>query len=392
MNRRSFVVAGALSASRVVGANDTLRGAVIGAGGRGRFLTAQFKELGAEMAAVCDVYEPHLQAGLDEASAGAKPYSDYRRLLDDDSLDFVIVATPDHWHAQMTIDAVEAGKDVYVEKPMAHTIEEAFEMVKATRRTRRVVQVGTQRRSSPLFQEARRLMSDAGEVHLVTSHWVNHQSSLRDREIEGKLDWKSWLGAAPNRDPDATRFFNWYYFWDYSGGMMVGQGAHIIDAIQWFTGTAFPESVIANAARPNIEGAEVPETTTIAITYPENLLAVFTCGYQAMRYHPYNDQIKQFHGDRARLDVGREWYTLYPQSRDIEMRPEVKESRPGSFGPATIEHIRNFFACIKSREDPNATVEMGMWTTVALAMAMESLRKGVRVGYDRRTQKMVAPA
>ncbi len=389
MKRRSFLAMTAASAARVSGANERLRGAVIGSGGRGRFLTAQFKELGAEMAAVCDIYEPNLQAGLEQASPGAKGYHDYREMLQDDSLDFVIVATPDHWHARMTIDAVEAGKDVYLEKPMAHTIAEGFDIVKATRRTRRVVQIGTQRRSASLFQAAQRLMPETGEVRLVTSHWLNYQASLRQRELKGKLDWKRWLGPAPKRPLDPVRFFNWYYFWDYSGGLMVGQAAHIVDAINWFMDASFPAAVTCAAAAPQLEGAEVPETTSMAIEYPEGFLAIFTCGYRAMKYHPFHDQLKQFHGNQARLDVGREWYKLYPQSRELELKPSVDVERPGSFRGATIDHIRNFLACVKSREDPNATVEMGLWTTVTLCMAMEALRKGRRVTYDPRKKQMV---
>src|SRR6185436_15320598 len=166
MNRRTFLAATAAAQSRILGANDRVRAGIIGAGGRGRYLTGQFKEAGAEVGAVCDVYEPNLQAGLKEASTGARPFRDYRRLLEDKALDAVIVATPDHWHARMVIDAVEAGKDVYVEKPMAHTIDEGFRMIEAARRTKRVVQVGTQRRSMELFQRARGLVSRLGEVRL----------------------------------------------------------------------------------------------------------------------------------------------------------------------------------------------------------------------------------
>ncbi|HEY3840485.1 MAG TPA: Gfo/Idh/MocA family oxidoreductase, partial [Bryobacteraceae bacterium] len=157
MDRRSFLLAAAAAQSRVLGANDRIRTGIIGAGGRGRYLTGQFKEIGAEMAAVCDIYEPNLQAGLKEANTGAKSFKDYRKLLDDKSIDAVIVATPDHWHARMVIDAVEAGKDVYVEKPMAHKIPETYAIVEAVRRTKRVVQVGMQRRSAELFLEGKQI-------------------------------------------------------------------------------------------------------------------------------------------------------------------------------------------------------------------------------------------
>src|SRR6266446_1936703 len=170
MQRRTFMISTAASAAQIAGANERVRGAIIGSGGRGRFLTANFKELGVDMAAVCDVYEPNLEAGLRAASTGAKAYDNYKRVLEEPSIEAVVIATPDHWHAQMVIDAVEAGKDVYVEKPMAHKIDEGFRVIEAVRRTRRVVQVGMQRRSSELFLEAKKIMDSAklGDIRLVT--------------------------------------------------------------------------------------------------------------------------------------------------------------------------------------------------------------------------------
>src|SRR5258708_5918783 len=158
MDRRTFILTTAASQTRILGANDRIRAGIIGAGGRGRYLTAQFKELGVEMGGVCDIYEPNLQAGLKEANTGAHHYTDYRKLLDDKSFDAVIVATPDHWHARMVIDAVEAGKDVYVEKPMAHKINEGYRIIDAVPRPKRVVQIRMPRRRAEPFLEAQPLM------------------------------------------------------------------------------------------------------------------------------------------------------------------------------------------------------------------------------------------
>lgn len=390
MERRTFLVTAA-SAARVAGANDRIRGAIIGAGGRGRLLTGEFKEIGVEMAAVCDVYEPNLKAGLQIAGTAARAYDNYQRLLEDRSLDVVIIATPDHWHAQMTIDAVQAGKDVYVEKPLAHTIEDGFRILEAVRRTRRVVQVGTQRRSAPMFQEAKAIIDSGalGEIRLVNSWWLNYQESLRQRPLQGKLDWEQWLGPAPKRPLDPLRFFNWYYFWDYSGGLMVGQMAHIADCIHWFMNSQYPLAVTCAAGMPNLPGAEVPATTTTAIEYPENYLAVFTLGYKAMVYNPFHDQMKQFHGRRARLDVGRESYALYPESREVELKASKQVKLPGSFNAATRAHIRNFLDCVRSRKDPNAPVEAGQSANIVLCMAMEALRQGRRLRYDPETRNIV---
>jgi predicted dehydrogenase len=390
VQRRTFLLTAAAAQSRVLGANDRLRAGIIGAGGRGRYLIGQFKEAGTEIGAVCDIYEANLQAGLKEASTGAKSFRDYRKLLEDKSIDAVIVATPDHWHARMVIDAVEAGKDVYVEKPLAHKIDEGFRIIEAVRRTRRVVQVGTQRRSAELFLQAKEIAAGGrlGDIRLVTSAWYNNQASLSDRKLEGDLDWKQWLGSAPERPLDSLRFFNWYYFWDYSGGLLVGQAAHILDCIQWFMNSNAPAAVACTGNRPGLPGAEVPETATVSIEYPENYLAVFTLGYKAMRYNSFNDQLKQFHGNKARLDVGREWYSLYPESSAVEMKPAIDKKAPGSFSFATLSHIRNFMDCVVSRKEPNAPVEAGQATNIVVCMAMDSLRSGRRLRWNAQARQV----
>ena len=391
MTRQRFLLSAA-TAMNVAGANDRVRGAIIGSGGRGRFLTAEFKEIGVEMAAVCDVYEPNLAAGLRVASTGAKSFDNYKRLLDDKSLQVVVIATPDHWHARMAIDAVEAGKDVYVEKPLAHAIDEGFAIVDAVKRTGRIVQVGMQRRSYEVFQEAKQLMGTAeiGEVRHVNAWWYNRQDGLSSRQLEGKLDWKQWLGSAPAREADAKRFFNWYYYYDYSGGLMVGQAAHVMDAIHWLRGISYPSAVYACGVG-TYPGAEVPATTMMNVEYPEGVLANFAVGYNSMRYSGYLDQMKQFNGTKARFDVWREGFALYPeQPKATELKSSQQRSAPGTFNSATRQHIRNFLECVQSRKQPNATVEMAQWTNVVLCMAVESLKSGKRITYNAASRKASA--
>ncbi len=386
MQRRTFLC----SAGAFLQPPDRVRAGVIGTGGRGRLLTAEFREIGAEIAAVCDVYQPNLDAGLQAASTGARAYKDYRRLLEDPSLHAVVIATPDHWHARMVIDAVEAGKDVYVEKPLTHTIDEALQVVDAVRRTRRVVQVGTQRRSAPLFMEAKRVVDSGrlGGVRLVNSWWLNHQSSLSRGRLEGELDWQQWLGPAPRRPLDPMRFFNWYYYFDYSGGLLIGQAAHMVDVFHWFMNSSAPLAVTCSGGRVNLEGAEVTDTASILIEYPENYFAVFTLGYKAMRYHPRLDQLAQFHGHRARLDVGREFFRIYPETKDPELTPEREENRPGSFAAATRDHIRNFLDCVRTRREPNAPAEAGLSAVIVLSMALDSLRSGRRLKWNAAARRV----
>lgn len=391
MKRRSFLVSS--TSALALQPADALRVGVIGAGGRGRFMTGEFKEIGARMDAVCDVYEPNLTAGLAAANTGARSYRDYRRLLEDKQIDAVLVATPDHWHAQMVIDAVNAGKDVYVEKPMCHTIDEGYRIVEAVRRTKRIVTVGTQRRSSPLFQTAATFATPErlGPVRLVTSWWLNHQASLSSRKIEGDLDWKQWLGPAPARPLDPTVFFNWYYFWDYSGGLLIGQAAHMLDAIQWFMRTDAPAAVTCAGGQTNLPGAEITDTASVTLEYANNFIATFTLGYKAMRYHFHSDQLAQYHGARARLDVGREHYALYEENpKQMDLTPAVSVVEPGSFGPATRHHIRNFLECCRTRRDPTAPVEEGLKTAIALVMTIESLRTGRRIRFNPATRTMEA--
>ena len=391
MTRRNFVLSAALAQARVFGANDRIRVGIIGPGGRGKYLMGVFKEFGADLAGVCDVYQPNLEAGLKLASPEAQRYTDYRKLLDNKSLDAVIVSTPDHWHAQMVIDAVHAGKDVYVEKPMAHKIDEGFAIIDAVRQTKRVVQVGMQRRSAELFLEGKRIMGSGqlGEVHLVTSAWMNYTGSLRaNSKLTGDLDWKQWQGRAPKHDLDPARYFNWYYYFDYSGGLITGQAAHIVDCIQWYMNSHGPVAVTCSGLKPDLPGVDVTNTASMLIEFPEDYLATFTLGYKSMTYNQANDQIKQFHGTKARFDVGREFYYLYPQSLDVDMKPSISRKEPGSFSRAAPSHVHNFLDCIRSRQDPNAPVEAGQATSIVLCMAMQSLREGRRLKWNAKDRKV----
>ena len=386
--RRSFIAATALGSARILGANDRIRLAILGMGGRGNYLMDQFAAQGAEIAAVCDVYEPRLDKAVQRAGPAAKSYIDYRRLLEDKTIDAVVIATPDHQHAQMFIDAVGAGKDVYVEKPLAHSVEEGFRMLQALRRTRRIAQIGTQRRSYPLYAEAKRVLDSGavGPVRLVNAWWMNYWDSLSAAKLEGTLHWELFLGSAPKRPLDPLRFFNWLHFYDYSGGILVGQAAHIVDGVQWMMNSGYPVAVTCAAGPPNIPGAEIPETASVTIEFPEKYILVFTIGYQAMHYRQFSDQMQQFHGARARFDLGRESFALYPQTNELEVKASVEKRDPGGFEHASRAHIANFLRCLRDRSEPVATIEMGQRTNVISCMAVASLRSGRRIRWNKELQ------
>ena len=389
MQRKTFLKLLAV-ASVASAANDRIRAGIIGSGSRGQYLMEQFKTAGAEWAAVCDVYEPNVRDALKIAPA-ARVYDDYRRMLENKSIDVVVIATPDHWHCQMAIDAVEAGKDVYLEKPLAHHIDEGFRLVDAVRRTKRVLQVGTQRRSFDMFVEAKRVMESGvlGEVRLVNAWWMNATPKvLSSPTLEGKLDWQRWLGPAPRRELDARRFFHWQWFSDYGGGYLASQAAHIVDAINWMMNTTYPLAVTASG-RIDQQGAEWPETASMCIEHAD-YMAVFTLGYKAMEYSFFSDQMKQFHGSKARFDLGRESFAVYPANRDeMVLKPSQEMSRPHRFNASTAVHILNFFDCVRTRQDPHATVEQGQAASVATCMALESYRQGRRIRFDAATRRMI---
>ena len=399
MNRRTFLnsaAAGmtAASAQRVLGANDRIGIGTVGTGGRGRTLTRYFKENDkADTRAVCDIYEANLALGAETAGPDTKTYHEYERLLENNDIDAVIVATPDHWHAPITIAACEAGKDVYVEKPMCHTIDEAYQMIDAVRRTNRVVQVGTQRRSYDLFREGKKVMESGriGEVKLVNSWWYNNVTRARNPTVEGKVDWERWQGYTEKREFDPFRFRNWYWFYDYSGGLTSGQGAHILDCINWYMDAKFPSAVTCVGIDSAVDGLEIPQTTSLTVEYPEGFIAVFTLGYNHMRYDKAHDQMKQFCGTKARFDVSREAHYIWEPTGEVEnYKPADELVRYGTWGRSTAQHVENFLTCVQDRKDPNAPVEAGAYAAVSLAMAMESLESGNRMKFDPKGRRMYA--
>ena len=205
-----------------------------------------------------------------------------------------------------------AGKDVYVEKPLCHTPEEGVELLNAAKKSKSVIQVGMQRRSYDLFVNARKVVASGtlGSVRMVRSWWLNNQLQAPQKKLEGPLDWEQWQGPAPRRALDAARFFDWRSYAEYSGGIMADQGAHVFDGIHMITGVGYPLAVTASQGRILKPGVNTPERVVVAAEYPEDFLAIFTINYAAMRYKNRNDQLSQFDGDLARLDIGREGFLV----------------------------------------------------------------------------------
>jgi len=389
MDRRIFLLSSS-AAALAQSPNERITLGLIGAGGRGRRVMIKFqKSANVKVHAVCDVYEPNLEEGLSIAGPGTKAYRDYRQLLDDPEIDAVLIGTPEHWHHRMTLDAMAAGKDVYVEKPLCHTPEEGKELVEAQRKSDRVVQVGMQRRSFGLYQEARdiRRAGRLGTVRMVRTYWLNSQTSIRRRRLEGPLDWKQWLGPAAERSgnvaPNPDHFFNWRHMADYAGGIVIDQGAHIYDAIHMIMDAGFPTAVAASACGGHMDGADQPESVVVVAEYPEDFLAVFTINYAAMKYESKDDQLNAYDGDRARMDIGRESLRIY-DAADPAVAALNKEV-PGGFSQATVDHVENFLECVRTRATPTAPIEKGFQAALILQLANRSIEAGRKIRWNAET-------
>jgi predicted dehydrogenase len=395
LNRRLFLASAAGLSVLNAAPSDTVRLGVIGAGGRGTFVMAAFQRNPAvQVVALCDVYEPNLEHGVSAAAAaGSRNPTAYRRyaeLLNDKDVDAVLIATPEHWHHRMVLDALAAGKDVYVEKPLCHTPEQGTELLAAEQGSKQVVQCGMQRRSYDLFLEAKKVMdggASLGKVRMVRSWWLNNYlGAEKATKLDGQLDWEQWQGPAPKRPFDPDRFRNWRYYSDYAGGIVADQGAHVFDGIHMLMGSEGPISVTASAGKPHRPEFDTPESVAVCARYAEDYVAVFTINYAAMKYPAKRDQLNQFDGDRGRLDVGRESLNVYAQGTNE--KPVTSYDSAKGFGYATDLHVANFVDCIRSRKKTAAPIALGFQATRVLQMANLSLKHGREIRWNNALQKV----
>src|SRR5579871_478360 len=357
-DRRSFL-ASALSAAPLFvprsawGANDRVSYGLIGAGGRGRYLNGNFQKLGAACSAIAEVYEPNLESAL-KTAPDARRYVDYHDLLAQPGIDAVVIASPDHHHCPMLLAALDAKKDVYLEKPMSHSLAESRRMIDAVRKSRQIVQVGMQRRSAPSVIQAKSIVDSGilGKITLAKPMWNwNVSKPLDNTPLPGKLDWKRFLGSAPDRDMEPMRFRSWRYFWDYSGGNMTDQGTHLMDVVQWFMNAGPPRSAISYGQVAKMKGSETPDVFCAVLEYTD-FMATWTLNY-ANSYE--NGWSIQFQGDKGTMIVDEAGFRIWTEPWKDHREPSQRMD-----AAVPIEsHIQNFLDCVKSRQEPNAPVEVG---------------------------------
>ncbi len=420
--RRGFLQKGvatavaAASYSRILGANERIGLGLIGYGLIGAFHTNTFKKhADAQWLAVSDVYKPRVEAGKADMGPQARGYADFRQLLEQKDIDAVVVATPDHWHALQTIMACEAGKDVYVEKPMTLFVREGRWMTTAARRFKRVVQVGTQGRSGPHVPEVRQRVEsgEIGKIHAVRIGTFRNImpgfGAPPDGTPPADLDYEMWLGPAPKRPYNPHRaLYHFRWFWDYSGGQMTNLGAHDLDFVHNLLRLKAPERVYCTGGRYALtnDNGETPDTQDAILSYPGLTVTLTIREASAGRRHGGGTE---FFGTKGTMTVGRGGYEVFPDKKiapesaippwskppghplpaDLTPVPWTEARKVGSSAEPMDLHSRNFLDCVKSRKTPAADVEWGHEISTACHLANMSMRLGRQLQWDAAKEDVI---
>ena len=351
INRRTFVKAGAATAltaaswSRVSGANDRIGIGMIGIGLMGRIHTRNFaKQPDVSMVGICDTYDPRADVGAEIVGGNVIKCRDFRKLLDNKDIDAVVVATPDHWHALMTMMACAAGKDVYVEKPLTLFVREGRWMIDVAKRYKRVVQVGVQNRSGPNFQRAREFIQQGklGQIVAVQDTYCRNLmpgfGNPPDQEPPKELDWDMWLGPAPQRAYNPNRgIYHFRWIWDYAGGQMTNLGQHSLDIVQWFTGANACKSVYSTGGRTYLkDNMETPDSQDVLIDYPGFTgICVYreaTAGREGLGMGGV-----MFYGTHGMMSVGRGGYEVFPDRKVNPIQHDGQHPGRASGGRAAAD-------------------------------------------------------
>jgi predicted dehydrogenase len=380
------LIAGYTATSRGYAANETIQVGCLGTGGRCRRLMQSLQELsGVRITAVCDVWDAHLEEGRKLADRAAFATKDYRAVLDRRDVDAVLIGTPDHWHVPMTIDACAAGKDVYVEKPLTHELAEGPRVIEAVRRHGRIVQVGLQQRSMPHLQEALQLVRSGqlGTIHKVHLSWNRNtpRASAALPAIDPQtVDWKRFLGSAPDQPFHPYRFRNWRWFWDFGGGIFTDLMVHWIDVVHWFLGLDHPAMAVSIGDHFQSQGLwETPDTVQTLLRYPDQKLQAY---FEGTFVNARNAAMCEFMGSEATLYVDRGRYELHPERRS-RLMPRERVLGDGPRGADFYRepdgerlHLANWLECIRTRQTPSCPVEEGVRSAAAAHLANRALRGG----------------
>jgi len=423
LNRRDFVktavgagmalgaaVVSLPAKARIIGANDRIHAGVIGVGGRGTGLLREALRLqeteNIQVLAVSDVYVKRKNRAQEMCKG--EGYLDYRELLNRNDIDAVIIATPDHWHAKIASEAMERGKDVYLEKPMTHTVEEARDVHETVVKSKRVLQVGSQTTSSDQWWKARKAIQDGMIGRLIMSQGSYHRNSEKgewnyvidadagpNASGDNYVDWKMWLGPAPSRPWNADRFFRFRKYWDYSGGIATDLFYHVMAPLNICWGEAqFPYRVSGNGGIYVFrDEREVPDTFTLTADFAAGHTLVLSSSMANDAHIP--GLIRGHEGTIVMVPGGQfeskvEYITVTPQriykeewvkkwgSEEVKLMTEPRPSR-----------MQNFFACMRTREKPVLDSLTAYKAQATISMAVDSYREGKILYFDEQKQKVV---
>ena len=309
-----------------------------------------------EIAAVSDVYAPHCDAVKARSNGVATTHKDYREVLEKKDIDAVIIGTPDHWHVRIATDAIAAGKDVYLEKPVTHTLEEGAPLIQAVRSSKQILQCGMQQRSWSHFRNAVDLIQGGslGRVTQIRTYWwQNYGANWVPKPIDvSLLDWKGWLGSAPDQPFSLEKYNRWRWYWNFGGGAMTDLFTHWIDVVHWAMKSDQPVKAQMLGDKYIFEQWDCPDTIQAGFRYPG-----FDVVYEGMMSSSIDDGGLEFRGTEATLKLTRSGLNLYREGVKNDQNPVLSEH---SFRDGTISHMENFFECVKSRREPNAPVETGV--------------------------------
>ena len=424
-NRRQFLSASAAAAafapaaaaqarpSGPVGANEKINVGVIGVGGRGSSLMRLILGMDeggypVHVGAVCDVYEKRKQLAQERSKAEFATL-DYREVLARPEIDAVIIATPDHWHATIAIEAMKAGKDVYLEKPMTHTIEEAKQVVKTVEETGRVLQVGSQTTSSDQWWKARKVLADGVIGELISSQGSYHRNSIEGEwnwTIEPEagpgasgvnyIDWDMWLGPAEDRKWDPERYFRFRKFWDYSGGVATDLFYHVVAPLQIAWGEPqFPFRVVSGGGVYAFEDREVPDTFNLLADFAKGHSLVLSSTMANSRHIP--GLLRGKKGSIIMVEHGR--FEGQVDSISVEAERIYWDEWMESYGHVGMTlpvadtprdaHMRNFLECMRTREKPHLDANTGYHAQAVITMAVRSFREGKVLYFDPQKEEVV---
>jgi predicted dehydrogenase len=375
-----------LESARGYAANDTLTIGCIGTGGRCQTLMKSLARVpGVQIGAVCDIYDAHLNSAAKLADSRAVATKHYHEILDRKDIDAVLIASPDHWHVPMSVDACNAGKDVYVEKPLTHDLVEGAAIIEAQHRNHKVVQVGMQQRSMPHIQKGRELVKSGriGDLFKIHLTWNRGGSTRFQRGPVGvdprQVSWKDFVGHAPNQPYDEYRFRNWRWFWDFGGGLLTDLMVHWIDVAQWFLDVDHPEKATAFGGHFASKGLwQTPDTIQCLLEYPNHVQAHFEGTFSNATY----GAMITFLGTEGTLYIDRGRYELLPEHGKGKAESWVLGGNPRKGADfydkpdGELLHLTNWVECIRTRQRPNAPAEAGVGAASAAHLGNRAYRSG----------------